>query len=39
MLETETPPSGTPNLEEQNVVCQVLHKFKFELSVLFELAM
>jgi len=39
MLETETLQSDTPNLEEQNVVCQVLHKFKFVLRVLFELAL
>jgi len=39
MLETQMPQSDTPNLEEQNVVCQVLHIFKFVLPVLFELAM
>jgi len=39
MLEAETLQSDTPSLEEQNVVCQVLHKFKFVLRVLFELAL
>ena len=37
--ERETTRSETPNLEEKNVLCQVLHKFKSELPVLFELAL
>jgi hypothetical protein len=39
MVETETLQSDTPNLEEQNVVCQVLHIFRFVFRVLFELAL